>query len=68
MSNNTNNQCSNRWHHRSQPQVNVPEERSMFYNKQHNEIFKRRFSFNLNDSQETVEKKETNSSKVYIKK
>lgn len=68
MSNNTNNQCSNRWQHRSQPQVSVPEERSMFYNKQHNEIFKKRFSFNLNDSQESVKEEEKNSSKVYVKK
>ena len=61
MNNNTKEQCSNRWQHRTQPQVIAPEERSMFYNKQHNEVFKNRFSFDLNDSQKSLEEIDTTS-------
>ena len=68
MDNNSKDSCGNRWLHRTQPQVSLPEERSMFYNKQHNELFKRRFSFDLNDSNKSVEKDECASKKVYVKK
>ena len=53
---------------RKQPPVTPPAERSTFYNKDHNAIFKRRFSFNLDDTQEkTTPSTQSNAGKAKIK-
>ena len=40
-----------RENHRKQPLVSPPIERSCFYDKSQNELFKKRFSFDLSEKQ-----------------